>query len=175
MLTRYIALMDRLVTEGYDAIVIVAHSQGTVLTADLLRWRTVTKHRPLPGNRALPIYFLSMGSPLTQLYATRFPDLYDWVCEGSATDLGLKAWVNVYRSGDYVGRTIWKRPEDAAAWEYQTPRLTEALSSETGRAEFCIGEGAHTHYWDETAPEVRGILDQLIQEAARNVSANTAL
>ena len=30
------------------------------------------------------------------------------------------------------------------------------------RREFCIGAGAHTHYWDRTAPQIAVQLDQLI-------------
>jgi hypothetical protein len=29
-------------------------------------------------------------------------------------------------------------------------------------AEMCIGLGAHTHYWDHTAPDIRDQLDYLI-------------
>ena len=29
-------------------------------------------------------------------------------------------------------------------------------------AEFCIGAGAHTHYWDDTAPDIAEALNELI-------------
>jgi hypothetical protein len=28
--------------------------------------------------------------------------------------------------------------------------------------EFCIGAGAHTHYWDDTAPDIAQALNQFI-------------
>jgi hypothetical protein len=33
------------------------------------------------------------------------------------------------------------------------------------RREFCLGRGAHTHYWDETAPQVALELDRLVTKA----------
>jgi hypothetical protein len=30
------------------------------------------------------------------------------------------------------------------------------------RVEECIGAGAHTHYWDDTAPEVGAMLDGFV-------------
>ena len=35
------------------------------------------------------------------------------------------------------------------------------------KREFCIGAGAHTHYWDETAPEIARELDRLVGLAAQ--------
>jgi hypothetical protein len=157
MLTRYNALLEHL--EGrYDAVIIVAHSQGSVLSADLLRWRMLTRRNQVP------IYLLTMGSPLRQLYASRFPDLYGWITRSSAEDLGVKAWVNVFRSGDYVGRAIWTPYDDPHVWDYKPPRL-EDLEKTTQRADFCLGEGSHTHYWCQHAPEVGVVLDALIREA----------
>ena len=34
------------------------------------------------------------------------------------------------------------------------------------RTEFCIGAGAHTHYWDRTAPTIAMELDRLIATSA---------
>ena len=117
----------------YDAVVIVAHSQGSVITADLLRFLRCERSKN-PGFEPdldrllsdssveghLPVYFFTMGCPLRQLYRLRFPDLYRWV---DATDrrsapipkkLGVTRWVNVYRSGDYVGRSLWTPDSDEA-------------------------------------------------------------
>ena len=76
----------------YDALVIIAHSQGTVITADLLRFLQSEYRdfeRPDPNaeydsglNRLLagemPVYLFTMGSPLRHLYSRRFPHLYKW-------------------------------------------------------------------------------------------------
>jgi len=73
-----------------------------------------------------------MGSPIRQLLNRFFPYLYDWVRDfpdngqeplpaptstpprlitipptPDPSDLGVSFWANVYRSGDYVGRSLW--------------------------------------------------------------------
>ena len=92
------------------------------------------------------------------------------------TQLGADVWVNAYRSGDYVGRYLW-RPEgcvfsyDTAGDEIAQPWRIDlyqgAIASVTDapitRREFCIGAGAHTHYWDRTAPMIALELDRLIK------------
>src|SRR5262249_33621105 len=152
--------------------------------------------------RPLPIDFFSMGCPLRQLLSRFFPNLYVWVREDpedsvspppSAThksskkdegeipvgtlpkpaQLGLRRWVNFYRSGDYVGRSVWVNyvfgrtsdGEDGGA--FPRPALAEIYTDRnshdpTMRFDACIGLGAHTHYWDRTAPDVSEQLDRLI-------------
>ena len=61
----------------------------------------------------------------------------------------MKEWVNVYRSGDYVGRALW----------------SDATAGTAVGTEYCIGAGAHTHYWDRTAPMIADALDRLIADA----------
>lgn len=39
---------------------------------------------------------------------------------------------------------------------------SDAANPPVTRVEYCIGGGAHTHYWDKTAPEVAVQLDDLI-------------
>jgi pimeloyl-ACP methyl ester carboxylesterase len=63
---------------GYARIVIVAHSQGTVISADLLRYlHAQGRLRGIVG--ALPVALVTVGSPLRDLYAERFPLLYRWM------------------------------------------------------------------------------------------------
>ena len=164
--------------EAYDALVIVAHSQGTVITADVLRFiRTLSdlaahgKHPMDPrlaridahaGGRKLPIYLLTVGCPLRQLYSLRFPDLYDWArhsevgpwnrVEGKIPpnqviahgpdprELNVEQWVNAYRSGNYVGRYLW-RP-DLCDYRWDGGRELRSTSATGNRVEFCIGAGA---------------------------------
>lgn len=112
---------------GYDTLIIVAHSQGTVISADLLRYLAQERTRS-PGfeprlarlagvgdGKELAVGFFTMGSPLRQLYARRFPDLYRWATQNEVDQSGLSAadtmlgkplWVNAYRSADYVGRNL---------------------------------------------------------------------
>ena len=179
-------------TTGYDAIVIVAHSQGTVITADLLRFLGYSKCRRRDFEPHLdrlgrsdgtmpetPIILLTMGCPLRQLYMERFPELYRWVADpstylgrpdcsaGKTLDpereqplLGVTAWINLYRSGDYVGRNV-DEPEDPKSL-YEPNRLRRDRTP--GFAEACIGPGAHTHYWDESAEVVARVLDSVTTE-----------
>lgn len=162
----------------YNAVIILAHSQGTVITADLFRFLT---HSSEPGlgrifegeaESQLPVYLFTMGCPLRQLYSLRFPDEYAWARDAAGwdaatrpnpDDLHVELWSNFYRSGDYVGRALWhpdpdRSGADAEAWDSQKRKRGK-------RHERCIGAGAHTHYWDETAPEIAEELDYLIETA----------
>jgi hypothetical protein len=194
---RYWSLLQhiRRAAVPYDALVIVAHSQGSVLTADLFRYLHRHGAVGLP-----PVFLFTMGCPLRQLYGWRFPHLYGWARHESdqpATrastipadqrphpgQLGVRRWVNAYRSGDYVGRWLWQPDrcgdhfepagQSRAGWH---PRrdlhdVVGARDARGSRREFCIGAGAHMHYWDDTAAEIAVELDALIADAARAAAA----
>jgi len=174
---RYASLLRHIETADggdYDDIVIVAYSQGTIVTTDYLRYvhylhavgrlRNVHVATPIyaaggaprfarienfdhemgapgPDGRAavphLPVSLLTLGCPLRQLYKPRFPVLYDWFDpaqpDATGAGLGVKAWRNLYGTGDYVGRDLWTAPGATVA-------------------EACIGPQAHTRYFD-SAPE----------------------
>jgi hypothetical protein len=74
----------------YDAILLVAHSQGAVITADLLNFVQREEdpelgpiRRPLangaPDGAGRRLFLLTMGSPLRQLCSEWFPHLFGWV------------------------------------------------------------------------------------------------
>jgi hypothetical protein len=178
---RYVSLLryicnwtDPIDGKPYDAIVIVAHSQGTVITADLLRF-IGNESRTWPGSDAydpelqrlgtMSVFLFTMGSPLRALYGRRFPRLYKWAHHDggptprrpAAADLGVAKWINAYRSGDYIGRYLWRDSRDALAWTVSSTFANGATTED-----YCIGAGAHTHYWDETAPAIARQLDELI-------------
>jgi hypothetical protein len=103
--------------------VIFAHSQGTVIPADLLRFIRVEieeaggweDDRTLGGLRGKKISFVTVGCPLRQLYGLRFPYIYEFArdhvlpCDDPhPKDLRLLIWINAYRTGDYVGRYLWR-------------------------------------------------------------------
>jgi hypothetical protein len=178
----------------YDAFVIVAHSQGTVITADLLRFLAIDPDPALEELKASKkISLFTMGSPIRQLYGYAFPHLYRWAIQESAPDdpsslkiplhanpdpqelLGVKTWVNTFRSGDYVGRYLWRSDRAIHQWlkvnlehppqvEIEHPPHYISETPDRSRREFCLGGGAHTHYWDKTAPEVAQEIDRLIRE-----------
>ena len=207
---RYLVLLNflhsRPDSEGwnYDRIIIIAHSLGSLISADLLRYLArgrcpaLTKYA-FGNSKRIPMLFFSMGDPLRQLLNRFFPVLYGWtrpIPDGAgvppepaapaeiaadggrkivgiptkatpnAAELGVEAWINLYRSGDYVGRSVWldnwcvradsERPSDG----HSAPRVFSKLPPDC--AELCIGLGAHTHYWDRTAPDVAQLLDHLI-------------
>lgn len=165
--------------QKYAAVIIIAHSQGTVISADVLRF--LSKDNPTEKENynflrlneqspnylknsfyryfhsaseedLLPIYLYTMGSPLKQLYNATFPTLYDWMDDLNNIDqFGLQSWTNVYCSGDYIGRSLWAADKEA-------PKKF---------SDYCIGAGAHTHYWDSTFPKVAEKLDDLVQEISK--------
>jgi hypothetical protein len=115
---------------------------------------------------------VTVGSPLRDLYAEHFPLLYRWMGPNAggfaqagprASDIGAVEWVNAFRSGDYVGRWVWTPSE-------QPYRI--ALVGADGRVEaeragdrtqFCLGAGAHTHYFSNDAVALAVELDRLIE------------
>ncbi len=158
---RYNTLFRYLQQENYDKIVIVAHSQGTVVTTDFFRY---LKYQLPEQLGATPIELFTMGCPLRQLYALRFPLLYGWVRhteqqEGPApnpAECGFAYWVNAYGSGDYVGRYLWANDDSTQRWDEAIQRI--GSNSE----EFCLGAQAHTHYFDADNRRIGERLDRLI-------------
>jgi hypothetical protein len=75
--------------------------------------------------------------------------------------------VNAARAGDYVGRFIWTSPD-------RGERFRIALLDEEGgviakragdRTEFCLGAGAHTHYFSNDAVALAVEIDRLVSQA----------
>ena len=192
IMARYVALLDHLREEGYARIVVVAHSQGTVISADLLRYLTVrqTSNDVLPSSMIetvanyvrdiQDVSFMTFGCPLRQLYAARFPTRYGWVdavnggvVGPTVADVGVKRWFNAYCSGDYVGRWIWQPtdPDEVAEIERSASGLgIEAMVRNKVKAgapatgEMCLGSGAHTHYLH--APKARNGNTQVAGDAS---------
>jgi hypothetical protein len=175
---------------GYDKIVIVAHSQGTVISADLLQFvrreaDPALNRLRLGAEQSIPISLLTVGCPLRQLYGWRFPHLYSWayhdngapplgfkspdIIDSRAPDpyllLGVREWINAYRSGDYVGRHLWRNDRCGYLWDHTNraivPNDRLSVDSRGSRREFCIGPGAHTHYFDDAA-ELYEEIDRII-------------
>jgi len=203
-LLRYIAQYRGADGRGYDGVVIVAHSLGSLISGDLLNLLQHQKNDPAlqrlgfgprPQSEQIPIRLFTMGNPLRQLLNRFFPYLYDWVRQspdhGAAelgpplkqppqrldeghddvlpdpADLGVQTWVNAFRAGDYVGRSLWLnewyRRTDGPENGGQFPERIKKISDASGaRVEFCIGAGAHTHYWDDTAPDIAMELNSLL-------------
>ena len=136
----------------------------------------------------IPISLLTFGNPIRQLLNRFFPHLYWWVNakpdnsskplpSGAASsetarsadtpslaEIQLNAWVNAYRSGDFVGRSVWLnnwyRRNNADRGTY--PTKTHDFHPVTGATEVCIGAGGHNDYWNRSAPDIAERLDALI-------------
>jgi hypothetical protein len=173
----------------YEKFIILAHSQGTVIAAEALRAlnRSETfKTAPPPGplseeqKREFRLYNLpeitlfTMGSPLLQLYAKRFPQLFGWVLDRAVEPdptrpkpdprklYKLKQWVNIYGAMDYVGRTLWRMPKDDEPYISAPHAYWMGKDGKTPKAfEYCIGDTAHTHYWDSGSPVARHLHEMI--------------
>ena len=167
---RYVALLERVLQAGHTEIAIVSHSQGTVITADLLRYLQQRERLLRPeqvADDALValgarlrghVSLLTVGSPLRQLYALRFPVMYGWVLGDANSEhrgpspaaLGAVRWINLWGSGDYVGRWLWadSGKEQPAALQFPEQDYTKAARSRGAWRDQCLGADAHTHYFE---------------------------
>ncbi len=100
------ALLDRLVQQGSTRIVIVAHSLGTAIAAEVLMERIEHKNQ-----KRVTYEFVTCGSPLKRtlhrLLPQRIPhpeDLYDRLKSQRTFKFGR--WVNIYRIADFVGKSL---------------------------------------------------------------------
>lgn len=133
---RMSVLMNELIAnEAPACIAIVAHSQGTVIAIDML---DKAGHDWGKG-RALRL--VTMGSPYTFLYHRYFPASFPAHRQRPGLDCaaggqGLVAWVNLFRTDDFIG-THLDAPRNRAlggpdgAWPRDVP----------------LGSGGHTNYW----------------------------
>ena len=169
--SRYASLLAHLRERGHARIVVVSHSQGTVISAELLRYLHV-QGRLAGMVGGAPIALVTVGSPLREVYAERFPLLYRWVGSGpaafpaaapTAADIGAVEWVNAFRSGDYVGRFMWTPPGDAFRVAEVGPGGRVEADRAGDRTQFCLGAGAHTHYFGNDAVALAAEIDRLIE------------
>ncbi len=143
-----------------------------MISADLLRYLHARgRLGSLTGGMSVSL--VTVGSPLRDLYAERFPLLYRWMgsnADGFATaspgaaDIGAAEWVNACRSGDYVGRFIWTPPGDAERFRIATPGADGDVDAQRAgdRTEFCLGAGGHTHYFSNDAVALAMEVDRLV-------------
>jgi hypothetical protein len=197
---RYVALLDHLRQQGYTRVVLVAHSQGTVITAELLRYlqqRPLLQKAPHGGQPTqagqvdldrlrqwldgADLRLLTLGCPLRQLYALRFPSLYPWPvalvddkhhpawCGPRPAELGLRHWSNLWGTGDYVGRWLWAAQQGPEPVPLQMDDARYAGEGVQGvDAQGCswkdqaLGADAHTHYFDLEQRDVAAELVSLV-------------
>jgi hypothetical protein len=152
-------LMAQLIEdETPDQIVIVSHSQGTVIALDVIDAEARNWIRP--GPRGVTLELVTMGSPYTHLYTTYFPASFKshrsrknlWPMPPDAGSDGgvLNAWNNIFRVDDFVGTYIDASglPADGTWPDRQWPR------------EHAVPKNGHTMYWtdDKVAEILRPLL-----------------
>lgn len=94
ILARFRLVHDHLARQmDYDRLIVVSHSQGTVIAAQSLA------EGDFPDR---PRFLLTMGSPLTHIYGQYF-------AKGFGLDKlsgRLVRWINIYRCDDFVGTQV---------------------------------------------------------------------
>ena len=141
------AVISRFVAEkGYDGVVFLAHSQGTVIVFDYLRSSELAlRQRP---------FVLTAGAPVSALYEYYFNEYGNVSRMMTEMKLQPLRWTNFYRTDDPIAGPIsgpisWSLPEPARA---KAPAF----------ANVAMGPGGHLAYWQEkvVCDEVMRMLDQ---------------
>lgn len=133
-------LMDRLITdETPSEIVIVSHSQGTVIALDV-----IAEHgRDWLGRAggAAGVKLVTMGSPYTHLFAHYFPSAFKATQDRPALNRGgddcvLDDWINIFRVDDFVGTHVDR-----------TTNMTDIDVGTGWPREYPVPKNGHTNYW----------------------------
>lgn len=133
------------------AIVVVGHSQGSVIAADVVR--RVHELDPLGPKPVL----VTCGSPLRSLYSRFFPEQFSEK-ERRSIRSAVHVWGNFWRSTDPIATEVGTRPQDGEGPE------DEQLADGTGREQYPFTTLAHGDYWLEE--KQRAFVDaQLASEA----------
>lgn len=135
---RFYDTLDRLTADGERPhLLIVAHSQGSVITVDALVkdiWRKpFVAGRPPLSERVSSMTVLTFGSPVTHIYQHYFPTDYGPFSETSLNELAgdpRVRWLNIYREDDPVGTHI----------EGPTELFPENIA---------MAGGGHVRYWEK--------------------------
>lgn len=152
-------------TGGSTELVLVAHSQGTMIAIEVLNDPELAWLR----NRFTRISLITMGSPMTNLYQYYFRHLYPSLHRPYWSELRKRVdrWLNIYRIDDYVGREIefpdpgeLGEPEVANGCEKWTPPVYQNR---------VVGPRGHQGYWTD-----REVVDLLKQELAVPASPRIA-
>ncbi len=109
-------IQDRLVhtlilmiqSENPDEVVIVSHSQGTVISIEALRGGRMRAQFKSAGLPAHDIALVTMGSPASHLYGFYFSKAFDLTSKHASQDVedGIASWLNIYRLDDFVGTEV---------------------------------------------------------------------
>jgi hypothetical protein len=124
--------------ENPDEIVIIAHSQGTVVAVEALRDGLFDQFLSTTKQKKLSL--VTMGSPVGHIYSHYFPTRFKLIDHMKGKIAG---WTNIYRIDDFVGTDIGGADGD---WPVNRP----------------VGPKGHTGYWADD--QVRSILEETVLE-----------
>ena len=123
-----------------NQLVLVSHSQGTVIAADVLNKISLIRKIHDGGNvDDAKVILVTMGSPLQHLYQHYFPGYYPQWDHPYWNRLNhiVKRWINIYRIDDYVGTQVHRHQNCD---------------------EYGVGTGGHLGYWSDA-----NVMEQLKQ------------
>ena len=127
---RFRLTIDHLLAGGGKTdLVIIAHSQGTIVALDALNDPQFQEKLAL---RASTVTLVTFGSPLEHIYRHYFRKDYPEMISRQFDDFAARVdfrWTNVYRPDDYVGTYI-----------ASTPRW--------GPTNVALPTGGHVRYWE---------------------------
>ena len=150
---RFRVLMEALINaEEPDELVIISHSQGTVIVLDVLKGNGLREDGLNWRKRVNSITLVTMGSPARHLYTHYFPSSFPDYSTHPVLRKGagvLDEWVNVFRVDDFIGTHICSdiRSEHATNWPIEVP----------------VPANGHTNYWIDrnVTRELHAILQQV--------------
>jgi len=123
--------------QGYDGVIFLAHSQGSIVAYDYLRDNGPVY--PELGDAAPAL--LTFGSPLGTIYQKYFHEYAASHPVPHGIAARLKCWINLYRVDDYIGGRV-------------------IAPSGLRVDNHVMGPGGHTGYWTE--PAVAEALDAIL-------------
>jgi hypothetical protein len=124
-LAYFIRVIRALAQKLPDAnLVLMGHSLGSVITSDLV---IGARNEFIPFRSLM---FVTAGSPMRKLayWFPKFVGSAPYVLQSLQRISGFVCWLNVWRSGDFIGKKLLDDPQ-VAVWE------------------MCAGRGAHWNYW----------------------------
>lgn len=124
-------------------LIVLSHSQGTIVAADVLGEAATTELLKPFRRRA----WMTFGSPLTHLYnyyfSGEYPPLDYQTPRWQRLDQNMEQWINVYRIDDFVGTFVTN-------------------SSEKKPLNIPVDRGGHTGYWSDR--QVLARIEQCLTE-----------
>lgn len=115
-------------------LVVVAHSQGTVLALDFL----TNPEYNQAVHKFNSVKLVTMGSPYSHIYEHYFPGLFnELVPFEREAEVEQSNWINIYRTDDYIGTHVSVKNKIGAPARIGLPMNVE------------IGRGSHTGYFKD--------------------------